>query len=1034
MKIKRYFLALRLVHYLGVMDTSKLVFSLLLFSIAFFSKAQNPESDTTSCINDYTWSGRLEKPTHPALHEPMCMLWFSTEKAYELFDKKIAFFQKNEDWVHYVWTNNWMALVILSGRADDNFLAKPYLDNALKAAEKYLPDDHPGRASTYYLWGEWHRYTQEAIKALDYLNVALEKRILIYGEQHRSLMNVYYVMGDVHLNLRLDYRTAEKFYSKSIQISEITGTNFQEIVETNIQLAKTNYLKGDFDRAMSHANEALQTIVEYETIYNKEWIPRVNAEIATIYAAKLEYEKSIHYYMLSINAAISLQLDPLLLAQQYIDLGRVYTDFGNYEKAINSINKAEPILDETNRAKQIRISIHSQLGSTYLSAGRLNESLLQTQQALSLSIKLNGQHHRITSGIYNNLGLIYLQEKAFEEGLTAFQMSMISGAGSFNQIDVDTNPTPEQLGSQHHLFDRPANKGALYIEKFHVTSDMTDLESAVVNLGIAVEWMQLYMSAQQREGSKLLLMDKYRMYYASLIESLFELYTISDNTTYLDKAFQFMEKSKSQLLVQAMNDLDISSQTNVPDSILNKKRTFEIDMAFYQNRIEEERQKPEPSEKIIQELNTSYLALDREFDSLTVFMKNKYPNFMEASNEGNVPGLVDAQSFAKSTQSQVIEYFWSDKYLYCISISPSKSSFLKVDIDSTLHSSLESYSQELKSKISFSNWETRFEDFSNSAFQIYNRIFAPVDDSDVSRIFIIPDGPLRMIPFQALVTEESNSESRFNNLPYLLNKYSIGYSNTFQLLERSFYNTPDVADPSLLAFSYSGNVNNPGLKVQLGTLPFTELEIENIQKYLGVDLYKDSEASEANFKSNAAKYDIIHLAIHGISDPDQSYGSLLVFDGDEKTSEDGILHAFELYDLNLKASLVVLSACESGIGKQFEGEGLYSMARGFLYANCPSVLMTLWSIKDKSTADLMDGFYERLEAGLDANEALREAQLRFIAERDNLSAHPSNWAGFILLGHNPKFKSGFSSYWIIGIAIALIAFVVIRKKRSVQSV
>ena len=136
--------------------------------------------------------------------------------------------------------------------------------------------------------------------------------------------------------------------------------------------------------------------------------------------------------------------------------------------------------------------------------------------------------------------------------------------------------------------------------------------------------------------------------------------------------------------------------------------------------------------------------------------------------------------------------------------------------------------------------------------------------------------------------------------------------------------------------------------------------------------FTGKSASKQKFKKEASNFQIIHLAIHGFSDTTVAINSHLQFRADEDGNDDGRLYAHELYSLNLEnLELAVLSACETGLGKQYRGEGVFSMARGFAYGGCPTTIMSLWKTDDAQTAELMQSFYIYLNNGHEVSNALR---------------------------------------------------------------
>jgi CHAT domain-containing protein len=164
-------------------------------------------------------------------------------------------------------------------------------------------------------------------------------------------------------------------------------------------------------------------------------------------------------------------------------------------------------------------------------------------------------------------------------------------------------------------------------------------------------------------------------------------------------------------------------------------------------------------------------------------------------------------------------------------------------------------------------------------------------------------------------------------------------------------------------------------------------------------VWLDLDANEDNLTArDISKYRIIHVATHGLLNAERPQFTGVVLSLVGNKSQDGFLRTEEVFNLRLGAPLVVLSACETGLGKEKRGEGVMGLTRAFMYAGAPTVGVSLWSVADKSTADLMTDFYRRLLASGDvtASGALREAQLSMISGK-KYSA-PFYWAPFVLVG------------------------------------
>jgi CHAT domain-containing protein len=181
-------------------------------------------------------------------------------------------------------------------------------------------------------------------------------------------------------------------------------------------------------------------------------------------------------------------------------------------------------------------------------------------------------------------------------------------------------------------------------------------------------------------------------------------------------------------------------------------------------------------------------------------------------------------------------------------------------------------------------------------------------------------------------------------------------------------------------------------------LPGALEEARQINRLLKGTLLTDTLATEEAFIKIAPDYGILHLAMHTLIDNRNPLYSKLIFTRTGSEANDGLLNTYELYNLNLNARMVVLSACRSGDGILSKGEGIMSLTRGFLYAGCPSVIMTLWNVEDKTGLNIMIQFYRQLCKGKTKNDALRSAKLDYLKEAAPHKIHPYYWAGYLQIG------------------------------------
>jgi CHAT domain-containing protein len=350
------------------------------------------------------------------------------------------------------------------------------------------------------------------------------------------------------------------------------------------------------------------------------------------------------------------------------------------------------------------------------------------------------------------------------------------------------------------------------------------------------------------------------------------------------------------------------------------------------------------------------------------------------------------------------------------------------------------------------NIHEAFYDYNQVAYELFELLFSGFSENLANHsLLIIPDGALWYIPFEVLLTSmASDSVVDYRNLPYLIRNYPISY--TYSATLHFDVNTLNpLTTTNLLAFapSYSNLFAQVELPEETGFLeryrehlipiPGVKEEVKMITKLVDGDVYLDEDATETHFKQKAEDYDILHLAMHTIVNNEDPMYSKLAFVQNVDTANDGFLNTYEIYNMRFNARMAVLSSCKTGFGKLMKGEGVMSLARGFMYAGCPSIVMTLWEVSDKSGAKLMQDFYQSLIKGKTKAEALQEAKLEFLKKADNLKANPYFWSTYVVIGDaSPIYEKDMSRYyWLAGILLitggAITIFMIRRKKNQKSS-
>lgn len=333
--------------------------------------------------------------------------------------------------------------------------------------------------------------------------------------------------------------------------------------------------------------------------------------------------------------------------------------------------------------------------------------------------------------------------------------------------------------------------------------------------------------------------------------------------------------------------------------------------------------------------------------------------------------------------------------------------------------------------------------YARAAHSLYKSAVEPAAPLfKTSRLLIVADGALNYVPFDALLNAAPPQGADFSTLPYLIKSNETVFAPSASVVAairgrarlamasgdmlvvadpvfhssdsraRSVANAaqPDTQgglsfDSALSDVSDETASNAPAQRGVLVRLPGTGEEAREIEKLAGAsgrkaELLLDLNASESNVeKRDLSRYRVLHFATHGLLDAErpQFTGVVLSLVGNPEGS-DGFLRTDEVFNLTLSSPLVMLSACETGLGRERRGEGVMGLTRAFMYAGAPTVGVTLWSVADKSTAELMTDFYKNLLGGTKPapSDAMRHARLRMI-EGKRFST-PYYWAPFVLVG------------------------------------
>jgi CHAT domain-containing protein len=529
---------------------------------------------------------------------------------------------------------------------------------------------------------------------------------------------------------------------------------------------------------------------------------------------------------------------------------------------------------------------------------------------------------------------------------------------------------------------------------------------------------------------------------------------------YASEAFRINEQSRARSLLDMLSETDAAITEGVPAELLKRKqenleRQQDIADILTGINISTDEIKQKPSE-----LDAELEKLQAEFEEIENQIRTASPRY--ATLTANKPlTLAEVQQNVLDDQTVLVEYALQAEDSYLFAVSKGAVSLFKLPARANIDKlAMDLRAQLIPTKLQrrivgidvteanrgLGVSTTAPEDvapFVAAANALYKVVLQPAAGMiGEKRLMVVADGALNYIPFEVLLKTPDGGD--FSSLGYLVKTNEIVYapsasvvgtirqqrtknaSKAMLIIADPVFNSNDAraqkktagpaADAEVRGLGIQSALADvsgstpPAPSAQMEGLPLARLngtrtEAEQISKLAKAsggqaDVWLDLDANEDNLATrDITKYRIIHVATHGLLNAERPQFTGVVLSLVGNKTDDGFVRTDEVFNLRLGSPLVMLSACETGLGKEKRGEGVMGLTRAFMYAGAPTVGVSLWSVADKSTADLMTDFYKRLLStgeGTTSSSALRGAQLAMISGK-RYSA-PFYWAPFVLVG------------------------------------
>ncbi len=797
-------------------------------------------------------------------------------------------------------------------------------------------------------------------------------------------------------------------------------------------------LWGDIEPAIVYLFNAKQ-IIESSFSYKAQLIASLNSDIGNAYKCAGQYEKAILYYNLSLAGA-----DSLSATKTYRNIAGLYLLEGQPDKASEYYDKL------ISASKKDLDSESPESALTFLQYGNFLEktgddsAIMYLSKALNIFNKNKGFQDRDVAASLYSIGDYFNEKDQYYLALKYYQKSLVSISNSFIDTNFLNNPPMRSINADYVTINALDKKAHCLNKAFYINGNINYLISSGQTSLLCLDMIdQLRMTYKAEDSQMMLSSDAYEIYKRALDNCLIT-FIYTNDSKWLNLAFEISEREKSIVLLNELKDANAKKIGLIPEDLRKTEKEIKSNLNLYRNKIWEEENQSEPDEKKLSYLRSNQLIFEKRYDSLIFKLEHNYPEYYKLKYDPAVITVSKLQRIINKNET-IVEYTLSENYVYIFSISVDHFEVKRVSIDSTFVKDIFALRNNLDfSRVPEYSYQD-YMDYQNIASKLYSILIKPVASNlEGKKLIIIPDEELNYLSFESLIENVVPSDTiEFRHLPYLINKYPISYaasSTIFSLIKKG--HAPDLNKgvlaiaPTFDIFKRSIFANNKALAQNFNTgkdLPGATWETEKILQMIKGKKLIGEEATEAEFKKLASSYDILHFATHTRIDDENPFSSMLSFYPYGNSGEDGVLYTYEIYNLDLKGDLAVLSACSTGNGKLQKGEGVISLARAFTYAGIPSVVMTLWDVEDISTGNIIPSFYHLLSSGYDKDIALRLAKLNYLEKtKPEIEMHPAFWSGFVIYGNTRGFRQRIDVFYIIllsvlGSLIIFISFVLIRK-------
>jgi CHAT domain-containing protein len=848
---------------------------------------------------------------------------------------------------------------------------------------------------------------------LDTAILFLEKAKALFAKHKagsRNEADACHALGDIYKYDLYNFDEAEKNYEHALSILEIAEpSDIRNLTRLYYNLATTNRSQHDHETAITWCLKAVGGSLKMK---DNAFLERAYSIMGNIYRDRHLYDSAIVYYKkgIAVNTEINNGRQNETLAGFYNGWGDTNYRQGYLDEAAKKLNTAVRIYQKTGASdKSIYLHTVRLLAEVYIQKKEPATAYPHLKTAEELTKQLSIERGGPASALYRTFGDYFLQTKDTATARELYQKAL--QATTHQSLGADGDPTnTNEVDFKDFAYDALLAKAGMLVSS-------GDVDHAIRCFNIASDLMTASRRELDTEDAKWNYIDANFRLYENALSALYNRNSNGD-----ENVFHFIEASKSKSLADALQEAELNKTLGENDTLISRLRNLRQHSLALQHQINGAQES---------QVRDQLIRAGQGITSVEAAINARYPAYLRTKYESASVKLPVLRGQVNQLDAVFVEYFWGFDNIFALVISGDSTGFYRVGSPADVEAQVVALVGQLNVRANQYSPEA-VAAFANASNDVYNALVKPFREimSGRKRLIIVPDGPLMQVPFETLVTTVEPGVG-YNRLAYLLNDYIVSYSFSGYYFANE--RKAPSRDPSLLAFGFTGRSDVRSGDASSTEIAGSETELLALSEKFpeGTYLY-GAGVTENNFKIKAGDYDLLHLAVHGNGDTGEDYSATLYF-RDADGPEDGRLYWYELYGMNLRASLAVLSSCESGIGKTYRGEGMLSMANAFTFAGCSNVVMGLWKVDDQVSVKLMDTFYSELLQGMAIDEALALAKRTYLASADQVSANPKIWGSLVAYGEAQIVRPDelHTGWFVLALTVLVVGiFLLIRKTRK----